>query len=289
MAVMQIEGLLDTFKDAREYGSILNVDACDWNILEKFVDDLGTTGQISFESVGSEETQDSLRRIVRVAKNLGQKYDAVVTNPPYMGSSGMGAELTKYVKKWYPDSKSDLFAVFIEKCGEMVKEKGCQAMITQHAWMFLSSFEKLRTKLLMMDMINMAHLGPRAFEEIGGEVVQTTSFVKRKSLLNEYAGVYCRLVEPSSQKGKEDLFLSKENCYATTQKAFLAMPGTTFSYWASATVSRIFENAHVIRDFGDSRSGMQTGDNNLFLRLWFEVEFSKINLHIKSFRICCKL
>lgn len=289
LAVMQIEGLLDTFKDAREYGSILNVDACDWNILEKFVDDLGTTGQISFESVGSEETQDSLRRIVRVAKNLGQKYDAVVTNPPYMGSSGMGAELTKYVKKWYPDSKSDLFAVFIEKCGEMVKEKGCQAMITQHAWMFLSSFEKLRTKLLMMDMINMAHLGPRAFEEIGGEVVQTTSFVKRKSLLNEYAGVYCRLVEPSSQKGKEDLFLSKENCYATTQKAFLAMPGTTFSYWASATVSRIFENAHVIRDFGDSRSGMQTGDNNLFLRLWFEVEFSKINLHIKSQDECEKM
>ena len=161
LAVMQIEGLLDTFKDAREYGSILNVDACDWDVLEKFVDDLGTTGQISFESVGSEETQESLRKLVRVAKNLGQKYDAVVTNPPYMGASGMGAKLSQYVKDNYPDSKSDLFAVFIEKCGEMARKNGYQAMITQHAWMFLSSFEKLRNKLQMMDIVNMAHLGSR--------------------------------------------------------------------------------------------------------------------------------
>lgn len=105
LATMQIEGLLDTFVDAREYGSILNVDACDWDVLEKFVEDMGTTGQISFESVGSEETQESLRKLVRVAKNLGQKYDAVVTNPPYMGASGMGAKLSKYVKDNYLDSK----------------------------------------------------------------------------------------------------------------------------------------------------------------------------------------
>ena len=123
LAVMQIEGLLDTFKDGREYGSILNVDACEWDVLERFVDDLGTNGQISFESVGSEETQESLRKLVRVSKNLGQKYDAVVTNPPYMGASGMGAKLSKYVKDNYLDSKSDLFAVFIEKCGQMAKKK----------------------------------------------------------------------------------------------------------------------------------------------------------------------
>ena len=115
LAVMQIKGLLDTFKDAREYGSILNVDACDWDVLEKFVDDLGTTGQISFESVGSEETQEQLRKLVRVARNSENKYDAVVTNPPYMGTTGMEMKLAKYVKDNYSDSKSDLFAVFIEK------------------------------------------------------------------------------------------------------------------------------------------------------------------------------
>ena len=143
----QMEYLLDTFKDGREYGSILNVEGCDWELLQDYVEDLDADGQITFESYGSEETQKSLRLLIKVAKNLGQKYDAVVTNPPYMGASGMGAKLSKYVKDNYADSKSDLFAVFIEKCGQMAKKNGYQAMITQHAWMFLSSFEKLRSKL----------------------------------------------------------------------------------------------------------------------------------------------
>ena len=144
--------------------------------------------------------------LVQVAEALVQKYDAVVTNPPYMGASGMGAKLTDFVKKNYPDSKSDLFAVFIEKCGQIAKRNGYQAMITQHSWMFLSSFEKLRTKLLSVDIVNMAHLGARAFEEIGGEVVQTTSFVIRKSHIVDYKGKYCRLIEPTSQQESEDMF-----------------------------------------------------------------------------------
>ena len=129
LATMQIEGLLDTFKNAREYGSILNVDVCDWEVLERFVDDLSTTGQISFESVGSEETQKNLQKLVRVARNLEQKYDAVVTNPPYMGNSSMSAKLLEFIKKCYPDSKSDMFAVFIESCRTMTKHFGYQAMI----------------------------------------------------------------------------------------------------------------------------------------------------------------
>ena len=141
---------------------------------------------------------------MQVAEALAQKYDTVVTNPPYMGSSGMSAKLSDYVKKNYPDSKSDLFAVFIEKCGQMPKRNGYQAMITQHAWMFLSSFEKLRTKMLQtVNIVNMAHLGARAFEEIGGEVVQTTSFVICKNHIVNYKGEYCRLVEPTHSKEKK--------------------------------------------------------------------------------------
>ena len=113
---------------------------------------------------------------------LNQRYDVVITNPPYMGGSGMNAKLSDYVKKNYPDSKSDLFAVFIERCLQIAKKDAYTAMITQHAFMFLSSYEKLRGKLLHTNFINMAHLGARAFEEIGGEVVQTTSFIMRKSL-----------------------------------------------------------------------------------------------------------
>lgn len=274
LAVMQIEGLLDTFIDAREYGSILNVDACDWDVLERFVDDLGTTGQISFESVGSEETQENLRKLVRVAKNLGQKYDAVVTNPPYMGASGMGAKLSKYVKDNYPDSKSDLFAVFIEKCGQMAKKNGYQAMITQHAWMFLSSFEKLRNKLQMMDMVNMAHLGARAFEEIGGEVVQTTSFVIRKSNIRQFKGTYCRLIEPTTQQGKKKMFLDAENRYYAEQDNFFKISGSPVAYWFSKSIFEIFKN-QTLANVGELAQGLITGSTEKFTRIWYEVDRSR--------------
>ena len=146
LAVMQIEGLLDTFKDAREYGSILNVDACDWDVLERFVEDLDTIGQISFESVGSEETQEQLRRLVRVAKNLGQIYDAVVTNPPYRGIGDVEAELQDFVKEKYPDSCSDLSTVFMEKCIKLTTKNGYYAMINIPVWMSLASYSNLRKK-----------------------------------------------------------------------------------------------------------------------------------------------
>ena len=282
LAVIQIEGLLDTFKDAREYGSILNVDACDWDVLERFVDDLSTTGQISFESVGCEETQEQLRKLVRVAKNLGQKYDAVVTNPPYMGASGMGAKLSKYVKDNYPDSKSDLFAVFIEKCGEMTKKNGYQAMITQHAWMFLSSFEKLRNKLQMLDIVNMAHLGPRAFEEIGGEVVQTTSFMFRKNQIAKYKGTYCRLIEPTTQQGKEEMFLACENRYFAEQDNFSKIPGSPVAYWLNINWFAFFENSLSLAIKADVLNGLFTCDNNYFLKLWYEVDRRKVYWHCKS-------
>ena len=282
LAVMQIERLLDTFKDAREYGSILNVDACDWDVLEKFVDDLDTDGQISLESVGSEETQESLRKLVRVAKNLGQKYDAVVTNPPYMGSSGMGAKLSKYVKDHYPDSKSDLFAVFIERCGEMAKKNAYQAMITQHAWMFLSSFEKLRNKLQLSDIVNMAHLGPRAFEEIGGEVVQTTSFILRKSHVIAYKGTYCRLIEPTFQQGKEDLFLTNKSRYCAKQDDFSKIPGSPVAYWVSRQFLNVFTNGIFLKDEGSARQGLGTSDNERFLRFWYEVSCLLIKFDCKE-------
>ncbi len=281
LAVIQIEGLLDTFKNAREYGSILNVNASDWDVLERFVDDLGTTGQISFESVGSEETQESLRKLVSVARNLGQKYDAVVTNPPYMGASGMGAKLSKYVKDNYPNSKSDLFAVFIEKCGEMAKKNAYQAMITQHAWMFLSSFEKLRNKLQMMDIVNMAHLGPRAFEEIGGEVVQTTSFMLRKSHIEKFKGMYCRLIEPTTQQGKEKMFLDAENRYCAKQDNFSKIPGSPVAYWVSKNFADNFKNT-PISIYADTRRGLQTGDASRFVRNWYEVAVEKIDLSLSK-------
>lgn len=269
----QIEYLLDTFKDGREYGSILNVEECDWELLQDYVEDLDADGQITFDSYGSEETQKSLRLLIKVAKNLGQKYDAVVTNPPYMGASGMGAKLSKYVKDNYADSKSDLFAVFIERCGEMLKKNGYQAMITQHAWMFLSSFEKLRSKLSRLDTVNMAHLGARAFEEIGGEVVQTTSFVMRKSNILNYYGCYNRLVYENSQQKKKNAFLIGKHRGVGSQKIYDNIPGKPVAYWISDKMSEVFAVASGLKNMGRVTLGMRTGDNDRFLRLWHEVNY----------------
>ena len=180
-AVSQMEGLLNTLNDAKEYGSLLNMEDYDWELLEKFVENTDTESQISFDTYGLDETAEQLKRFIRIGRMMAQKYEVVVTNPPYAGTSNLSARVNDFVKKNYPDSKADLFAVFIERCGEMLKKNGYQAMITQHSWMFLSSYEKLRIKLQKISIVNMAHLGARAFEEIAGEVVQTSSFILSKS------------------------------------------------------------------------------------------------------------
>ena len=221
-----MDSIIKELHDAKEYGSILNVTPVDFAALYARFDEVRSDINMSKEAV-----LNDLLPLVQAAETLSQKYDVVVTNPPYMGSASMGAKLADYVKKNYLDSKSDLFAVFIEACGKMTRKNGYQAMITQHAWMFLSSFEKLRTKLLQKDTVNMTHLGARAFDEIGGEVVQTTSFVLRNSHVADYKSTYCRLVEPTTQQGKEDMFLAGINRYIAQQINFLRIPGCPVAYW----------------------------------------------------------
>ena len=218
---------------------------------------------------------DVMYPLIDQARMLVQKYDVVVTNPPYMGGSGMNARLSDYVKKYYPDSKSDLFAVFIERCAQMDKRGGYQAMITQHAWMFLSSFEKLRAKLQLIDTVNMAHLGARGFDEIGGEVVQTTSFVMRNSHIKGYKGTYCRLIDGNGEKAKAEQFVSGENRYVIEQSDFSKISGEPIAYWASETLRSILASETKLKDLGRVTLGMRTGDNTRFLRLWHEISTDK--------------
>ena len=277
-AKMQLEGLLDTLADAKEYGSILNVESYNWDLLRRFVAAEDTAGQISMDSVGVEDTAEQLNRLIDIGETMARKYWVTCTNPPYAGTSNLSANVNNFVKKNYPDSKADLFAVFIERCRAMTADNGYQAMITQHSWMFLSSFEKLRGKLLHTDIVNMAHLGARAFEEIGGEVVQTTSFVIRKSHIADYKGEYCRLIEPTTQQGKEDMFLAGENRYAADQSNFSKIPGSPVAYWVNNAMFLAFEKYPPVSDIGEAKAGMTTGDNDRFLRLWNEVEYSKIGI-----------
>ena len=279
-AVNQMNALLDAFIDAKEYGSILQPGEYDWALLSRFVADTTPEQQVTFDESGVEATQAQLRLMIAQGQALAQKYHAVVTNPPYMGGSGMSAKLSDFVKSNYPDSKSDLFAVFMERCRQMAVNNGFQAMITQHSWMFLSSFEKLRTKLLTVDIVNMAHLGARAFEEIGGEVVQTTSFVIRKSHVADYKGEYCRLIEPTTQQGKEDMFLAGENRYAADQSNFSKIPGAPVAYWVSEAILRNYSSFPNVGDVSLVKKGLFTGQNDLFFRYWYEPAFSSVDFGV---------
>jgi type II restriction/modification system DNA methylase subunit YeeA len=262
--------ILTQLHDAKEYGSILTITPQDWDALYARFDEVADESSFHRESI-----RKKLLPLVRVAQTLAQKYDVVVTNPPYMGASNMNSGLSEYVKKYYPDSKSDLFAVFIEVCSRMAKQNGYQAMITQHAWMFLSSFEKLREKMMLTETVSMAHLGARAFEEIGGEVVQTTSFVRVRTHIDNYKGVYCRLIEPTTQQGKEDMFLACENRYIANQDNFAKIPGSPVAYWVSNNFLKAFDNEKIGK-YTISDGQTKTGNNDKYLRLLWEVPVSEI-------------
>lgn len=226
---------------------------------------------------------EQLEMMMRVARILTQKYDVVCTNPPYMGGSGMNATLSTYVKKNFPDSKSDLFACFMEKCGQLIKRNGLYAMITQHAWMFLSSYEKLREKLKMHSIVDMAHLGARAFDEIGGEVVQTTAFVSCGRRVADFKGTYVRLVDIIGEWEKEAAYRSGNHRYTAKQENFSKIPGSPVAYWVSENFVRAFEQGEILTSLAPTRKGMFTGDNNLWLKLWHEIEYNKMFYQFKPY------
>lgn len=228
-----------------------------------------------------DEVERRILPLIQQAKWLSVKYDVVVTNPPYMGASNMSAKLSAFVKKNYPDAKSDLFAAFIERCGTLAHANGYHALVTQHAWMFLSSYEKLRVKLLQKEIVTMAHLGARAFEEIGGEVVQTTAFILTNQHIDGYAGTYVRLVDANTQDAKEEIYLSGAERYTARQENFAKIPGSPVAYWVSDAMLRCF-GEKCIKDYGFAGIGMRTGDNERFLRLWYEVSASNFSITSKG-------
>ena len=274
-AKMQLESLLDILTDAKEYGSILNVPEYNWDLMRRFVDGIDDEVQISLESAGVEQTAEELKKLIDLGETMARKYWVTCTNPPYAGTSNLSANVNNFVKKNYPDSKADLFAVFIERCRQMTADNGYQAMITQHSWMFLSSFEKLREKMMLTETVNMAHLGARAFEEIGGEVVQTAAFVRCANHVDGYKGTYCRLIEPTSQQGKEEMFLAGQNRYTANQDDFRKIPRSRFGYWVSETMLKQFQ-LPALSSYADTRRGLQTGDSGRFIRNWYEVKEDRV-------------
>lgn len=265
--------LVNAFQDAKEFGSILNLD-CTVEQLENLKNHLD---ELKEEAINKDlvaqseisELNDLLKPLIKQARLLVQKYDVVITNPPYMAPD---SKQKSYVQKNYPDSKSDLFAVFIEKCHDLTKKNAYQAMITMHSWMFLSSFEKLRNKLLINNtIINMAHLGARAFEDIGGEVVQTTAFVFGNTNIKEYQSSFKRLVDYNSQDLKEEEYLKDANLYISSATNFSKIPGSPIAYWISSKLLSAFQDGRPLSAVCRPTQGLATADNGRFLRLWYEV------------------
>ena len=272
-----LNDLLSNFKYGNDYGSLIHFDhQLNWENLKQLTQPESKIGQLSFADVTLAKEQKKLSQVIKVAELLSRTYTIGVMNPPYMGSGKMNSVLSNYVKKSYPDSKSDLFSVFMERLQSITADGGYVAMITQHAWMFLSSFEKLRKKLRADTLINMAHLGTRAFEEIGGEVVQSTTFILKNQQLNNYIGTYERLVDFNSQSAKEQAYLSAVKdmsvsyLYRTNQANFEKIPGSPIAYWANDNVVKIFGQQTLDMHFS-GKEGLGTSDNKKFLRYWYEL------------------
>lgn len=282
-AVKEAIKLVEEFHDAKEYGSIINVEEHDWELLKRFaVPRTDESGQMALDIHGEQEASERIQQLIKIGKTLTQRYEIVITNPPYMSSSNMSTKLNTFVKNNYTAGKNDLFSTFILKCSKLVVPKGYQSMITMHSWMFLSRYEELRRNMLNMTFINLAHLGARAFEEIGGEVVQTVAFIIQKEYLESYIGKYERLVELNNAQEKEENFTSAQYQYTCVQKVFQFMVDHIIAYWISKQMQKHFENTPLLGDSADCRQGIATGDNDKFLRLWTEVQSSKINYCAQS-------
>ena len=288
-ALGQINTLIEEMHDAKEYGSLTSVSVFDWNLLRRFAKLTTDNGQMRINMHDEEQTSRKLQKLINIGEALAQKYEVVVTNPPYMGNGNMSNILSNYVKKYYENTKKDLFAVFIEKCLYLSVSYGFSAMITQHAWMFINSYEKLRIQIIeQKNLVNMAHLGPRAFEEIGGEVVQTTAFVICNNRNNRYSGRYIRLVEYDNEKEKEKNYLNalykrdSTILYKAMQSDYTLITKFPIAYWLRHSTMQDFKKNDSVEDKFFSCYGLLTGHDDGYIFNWFEVSYQDISFNSKS-------
>lgn len=269
-----MDSIIKEMHDAKEYGSILNITPVDFAALYARFDEVRDDISMNKESV-----LNNLLPLVQVAEALAQKYDVVLTNPPYMGGSGMGAKLTDFVKKNYPNSKSDMSTVCMEKTMSMCNQYGYMTMINIPVWMFLSSYEKLRGNLLLNNtLINMVHPGRGVF----GSDFGTVSFVFRKTLSNGYLGSYRRLFEQQgevkSNEEREKAFLTGKGKYTAHQSNFSKIPGSPVAYWVSKQLLLDFDKGVNLNLVAHPKQGIKTANKDKFLRFWHEVANTKMSI-----------
>ena len=292
----ELEDAFDLMKNADSLGSIMRFEISQ-NTREHLVEAVNVYDAEPKYAEAFKNLIDGFRLILALTEN----YHALVMNPPYMGGSKMNSVLSKYVKDNYEAGKADLFSVFMQMGMERLISNGKMAQINMQSWMFLSSFEKLRTRFLKdYNIDSMLHLGPRTFDELSGEVVQNTAFVLSKHEPADQGGVYYRLVDGKNCADKERLFLEAKqgdgkaiinsklytiNYPNVEQKNFEKIPGSPIGYWVKKHILKLFSNTKSLDNFSCPRKGNSTSDNSKFLRLWFEISNKKIALNYNSIKL----
>jgi type II restriction/modification system DNA methylase subunit YeeA len=269
-----LQTTLRQFEEADNFGSLIRPAIADVQWVLKTLESKKIAGHLFLT-----RTHQKVIQVLRQADYLSPKYHVVIANPPYMGSKGMNGRLGAWAKENFPNSKSDLFAMFIERNLDLARKHGMVAMITMQSWMFLSSFEKLRANLLNnFTIVGMAHIGPRGFDSIGGEVVSTTAFIISNNVDRFYVGDYFRLVDGNSESDKVSMFLKCEEesiHYRLSTLDFKKIPGSPIAYWASPQKLSLFDK-QPISEVCNASFGIKTGNNDIFMHYWFELESGEI-------------
>lgn len=280
-----MDTIIEELHDAKEYGSLIAVTQQDWDSLYARFDEIKNENVMSIYM----DSALQLRTMVSVAEVLSKRYHTTVTNPPYLGNKGMNERLSAYLQKNYTNTKYDLYAAFIQRGLRFTEKRYLLSMITQNSWMAGSRFESARMDFLQHSIVNMAHLGTRAFDEIGGEVVQTVAFCFGKNYPTSEIGTYLRLTDIPGEAEKEKAFFDKANMFFQSVKTYMLMPSYIVSYWVNRKAIDCLQNEKPIEEGIFFRQGMATSDNNRFLRCWPEVSISKIGFGIDSRETAQKL
>lgn len=280
--------VIDIFYDAKEYGSILNVEFNreELDSLHNKLDEIERKADYGdlLEQVDYIQLKNDFEPLMKQARIMSQKYDCVVTNPPYTPVSSCDNLVQTYIKKHYYEARTDLSTVFMDVVSQFCYKNGFFSMINMHSWMFLTSYESFRRELYnRCSIVNMSHLGARAFEEIAGEVVQTTSFVFLNTKLTRLKGSFIRLVDFTGELAKEMGFIdyqNSRNIYISSQEQFKLIPTEPIVYWLSNQMYNLFSQSKL-EQYANACKGLDTGENNRFLRLWFEVAIDKTSIFNK--------
>jgi hypothetical protein len=273
-----LQNTLRQFEEADNFGSLIRPEITDVDEIVRVLEARDVSGQLFLKA-----THDKVMQALRQADYLSPKYHVVVANPPYMGSGNFNPRLKTWLSKDYKVTRSDLYAIFIERSFDFLREGGRLAMVTMQSWMFTRSYEGLRETILHKCQINtLAQLGTKAFDEIAGEIVQTCAFVLQTGGPKNQPSTFIRLVDGDSGT-KEKTLVSGANRFAFNQLKFSKIPGKVMVYWTGDLIVEIFDKFPPAGQFGEFREGIHTGDNNTYLRYWWEVSRSKLSFSEDSF------